>query len=189
MRYDTSKAAAYVGSDGIGGTYINNAPAGANPIAWTTRLSIDSAGAMTLTNGSITTPMLAAGAAQQSIGSYIGLPSFSMAPTGGWVLVPGVTCSFTTTGGMLRVEYTLPIIVANAGALIGMAVGFDGAAAYGLQSTTSPSANSGITFGGTLYNQLAAGTHTASLWLLWSVGAITPAVSIYATLDVSEQKR
>jgi hypothetical protein len=189
MRYDTSKAAAYVGSDGIGGTYINNAPAGANPIAWTTRLSIDSAGVLTLPAGSITTPMLAANAVQQQIGSYVGLPSFSMTPTGGWVLVPGVTFSFTTTGNLLRIEYSLPIVAAGAAQAIGMAIGVNGAANIGVQSISNGGSNYSLTFSGTYYLAIGAGTHTLSLWLIWGTGTIVPASSIYATLYATEQKR
>jgi hypothetical protein len=147
------------------------------------------ASSLVLPPGSITTSMLAAGAAQQQLGSYYATPSFSTTVTSGWVATP-VSFQATTAGGLLRLEASAALYHSVGGA--GFYVGWmqDGVINPALAYYNAPGSNWTVNFGMTWYAQPAAGLHTFTL-AVYNAAAGTLALqsAAVATLYVTEQKR
>jgi hypothetical protein len=145
-------------------------------------------GALVLPAGSIGTAALATGAVQQQLGQYAQAPSFATSVIN-WVTTP-VSVQFTTAGGLLRLEASMPLYHSVAGA--GFYVGYtlDGVIQSSLAYYNSPGVNYTINFGVTWYAQPTAGLHTFAMAVyMATAGTLTINTAVASTLYVTEQKR
>jgi len=140
--------------------------------------------------GSITTPMLAANAAQQLLGTWDGAATFSTTTTGTWQATP-VSVSVTTGGGVIRIECAFSIYhsAANAGVYAGIYV--DGVQLASNMVVNMPGNNSLLPISFVYYDTgRAAGAHTYALWLQnGNAGTLTLCNFNNSTLFITEQKR
>jgi hypothetical protein len=147
-------------------------------------------GTLTMPAGTITTTMLAAGAAQQQLGSYFNAVSgWSTTVLNAWVAT-AVSLQATTAGGLLRLEASLPLYhsVGGAGFYVGWML--DGNIQNAMAYYISPGINYTVNFGMTWYATPAAGLHTFALAVYsTNAGALSINAAAVATLYVTEQKR
>lgn len=153
-------------------------------------LTTYSPGTLNLPAGSVGTSAIAANAVQQLVVNVATQGVWNTTTTNVWVLTL-LNGSFTTSGGLLRFEWSLPLYhtVATAGLYIG--VGWDGAVQANVGVTNTPALASGaFTISGIYYVGLAAGTHTASIWLdNLTAGTLGVNTAVTSLLYVTEQKR
>jgi len=178
QRYDVAQPAMHL-AVGQGALSINYAPAGANPIsAWTQRIGIDATGTVTLP----------AGTAQQALGQYVGAPTFSVSAVNAWTETP-VKVTITSTGALLRIEYSTCWKHSAANATCQIGLGFDGTVSIGLLETTQALATASIPYSGVYYTTLAAGSHTVAIFMINnSTGTLSIDNGINSTIYVTEQR-
>jgi len=146
-----------------------------------------SGGALTLPAGSVGTSAIAANAAQQLVGQYVNIPSWSTTTTAAWIPT-AITCTFTTGGGLLRFEWIVTSYHSAGGSWM-LAIGWDGVAQYAL-NIANMGANFVSTMTGAFYFTLAAGSHSATLFVyLFNAGTLTINQNVQSVLFVTEQKR
>ena len=188
QRYDVAQAAMNI-SVGTGQLSLQGAPAGANPIsAWTSYLTLTPAGALTLPNGSITTPMIAANAVQAQVGSYFNTPTFSTT-TLGWVTTPVSTGSVSCTGAVVRIEMGLNFSHSAANGQCYVAIGMDGTQ-ISYQIINMPTANTLSHACLIHYASPSVGNHTFQAMVNNTVaGTLTLYSSAHSWIWVTEQRR
>jgi hypothetical protein len=187
QRYDTAQPASQVQVSG-GALTVLTAPAGANPITWTSRMSINSAGVLSLPNASITTPMIASGAVQALVASYFAGNGWTTTATGGSQETT-VACTGTFTGVQVRIEYSVCLYLNAAGPACYVGLGFDGSVAANLAYFISPGANYSVTISGVWYAYPPAGSHRVSVFIQASAGyVVTFNSAINHTLWCTEQR-
>jgi len=158
---------------------LQNAPAGANPITWTQRVLLDAA------SGKVTLP---AGTAQQAMGQYVGAPTFSISTVNTWTETP-IKATITSTGALLRIEYSTCWKHSAANATCQIGLGFDGTVSIGLLETTQALATASIPYSGVYYTTLPAGSHTVAVWMINnSTGTLSIDNGINSTIYVTEQR-
>jgi len=158
---------------------LQNAPAGANPITWTQRVLLDAA------SGKVTLP---AGTAQQAMGQYVGAPTFSISTVNTWTETP-IKATITSTGALLRIEYSTCWKHSAANATCQLGLGFDGTVSIGLLETTQALATASIPYSGVYYTTLPAGSHTVAVWMINnSTGTLSIDNGINSTIYVTEQR-
>jgi len=131
---------------------------------------------------------LPAAAVQQLLGQYSAVPSFSTTLTG--LVDTPVTVSVTTTGGLVRIEYSMTLQHSLAGGQVLVALAHDTipeSVGYAYVSI----AGQLVTVAGTRYlSGLAAGAHafTMKVQNVTASGTLSAAAGILAWLYVTEQK-
>lgn len=146
-------------------------------------------GSLALPPGSITTPAIATNAVQQQLASYVLATTWSTTVINAWVAT-AVTVSFTSGGGLLRVDMSMPLChsIVAAGFYIGYMI--DGVISSALAYYTSPGQSYGMNFGMTIYTTTTAGPHTLTLAVYnATAGTFSVLPQALATLYVTEQKR
>lgn len=148
-----------------------------------------SGGTLEVPDGSIKTADLANNAANGPLTYYTAVPTWST-PGPGWVQTP-ITVSFQTTGGQLRIEYSLTAMHTVANAQWQVAIGWDGTMQMGVQYVPgTPLANVPMTVNGSYYVVLSAGGHSVQLFVyLVNAGTLSLYAGTYQLLYVTEQKR
>ena len=150
-------------------------------------------GTLTLPNSSVTTPMLAANAVQQLIGSYVTTPAWSSTATSTWVATPVATASIACSGAPVRIEFTVPFqhSVANGNYAYGIAVDPPNQTPIIYWWTAGRATANGLqTVTGVAYYTPSVGNHIFAVVIFNSTaGTLTIYGSGYSTLYVTEQKR
>jgi hypothetical protein len=178
MRYDVAQPAIVVNA-GSNGLYIYAAPAGANPISYTTRIGVPITGPVTLPVGT----------AQSWLASIRGGNGFNTSSNGVWVKTSVEIANLVMTGATARIDWGLSFANTVAGAACYVGIGIDGAAPAAPDvGMTSPVASYGMAASGTLYWTPAAGTHSVALWIQTSAGTMSLNAGVYANLNVTEQR-
>ena len=178
QRYDTSKAASLLFASDLG-IYMYGAPAGANPAAFTQYFVVGTNGALVLPSGST----------QKLLGTYNqSLSGFSTTVVA-WTPTP-ITVSITTTGGLLRIEWSTCLYsptTANAGLIVGL--GWDGAIQVGTHGGNLGAINQISSYSGVFYVSLSAGTHTVTVYVnQLQTGTLSIWNGMNSLLYVTEQK-
>jgi hypothetical protein len=148
-------------------------------------------GVLSLPAGSITTPMLAANAAQQLIGSYIGVPNWSSTTTSTWLLTPIATGPVACGGGLLRCETSFIVQHSVASGYFVSGLGWDGAVQVVMSATHAPGVNYQVTISYVYYVSGLSGSHNFQIFIAhYTAGTLSlPNISAFSTLYVTEQKR
>lgn len=188
QRFDIATAAMHFNMNPTGFALLS-ASAGANPIsAWTQLMSLSSAGVLTLPNGSVTTPMLAANAAQQMLGQYAANTTFSTTAVGSWVATPALV-NVTTSGGTVRLELSLTMTHTGAGAFYYVAILRDGGI-VGSQIVHQSVAGYNTAIAMIYYDTPPAGAHTYGVYVNnQGAGTLATQPSTTTALYANEQKR
>ena len=190
QRFDVAQPYSIL-SGNASGLYLYTGAAGANPAtAYSQKFGVDTAGNTTIT-GNLTvqgsTAKLPAGSIQSLVGQYQATPTWSSTTATAW-LATGVSANFTTSGGLLRFEFSSSFIhtAPNAYIQIGIAIDTPGSPnVYWIQTISQ----SGTLCTGVWYGTVTAGAHTAYVIVYnYTVGTLSQAGSTFHTLYVTEQK-
>jgi hypothetical protein len=147
---------------------------------------ITATNSLSLPAGSVTTPMLAAGAAQAIIGSFNGVGGGWSTGAAGW-LETSVAVIGTYTGGLnVRIEWSLSFYNSIAGAIINLGIGIDGGLWVGTHVIHTPGANYYCSASGVVYYTMPAGSHRVAVFLNMNAGVSTIS---YGTMYCTEQRR
>lgn len=132
---------------------------------------------------------LPAGTAQAQIGVYVNTPTFSTTAPSSWVATP-ITCQATSTGGLLRVEYSVLISHTVATATLYHGVALDTVVQGPWSYDQVPAAGGLIRGVGGLYLTPAAGLHTFTVNLFNNTGSGTMSIPAagHCYLYVTEQR-
>jgi hypothetical protein len=183
--------------DGGNGTQIGvNMPAGYAgrledfQVAGVSKWHVDATG-NTVASGTGTFGGLAvpAGTVQQLRGSYAGSTAWSQT-TATWTATPITTGSFTTAGGLLRIEWSVSMAQTTANTLVQIALGWAGSVQLAVSQATFGVANSNLTVSGVYYTTLAAGPQTVTVYVSNNSGsgAVSQTAGLSSLLYVTEQK-
>jgi hypothetical protein len=148
------------------------------------------AGGIALPNGSVTTAMLAPGAAQQLIGSYVAGNSFATTTINAWVPTTATTGSIACSGAQCRIECGTQFYHSLAGAGVYTGLMVDGGVVGAMSYSIIPGASWTVQVGWTFYYTPPAGNRTFTLGLLTAnAGTTTIQGAALTSLYVTEQRR
>jgi hypothetical protein len=143
---------------------------------------------LVLPNGVITTPMLAAQACQQLLGSYVQLTTFTLSSTSTWTETPAQV-NVTFGGNLVRIEFAFGAFCPIKGQRVAWGIMVDGAAPLvTLGGLDAPEANYGSMAAGCYYLTPSASSHRIGIGLFGPSGAGLIS-NLATTLYVTEQKR
>jgi hypothetical protein len=177
-RYATGSTATLIQA-GPAAAVIYTAPAGANPISWTSRMAVDAA------SGKVTLP---AGTAQAQVGGYTGSPTFTLSTVNAWTETP-IKVTITATGAPIRVEFSTGFWHSAANGKCQVGVGFDGVVQLGMMTGFAPVANMQMNFSLIWYTTPTPGSHTVSVFVINNAtGTLTLDNGINSLMYVTEQR-
>ena len=144
-------------------------------------------------DGSIGTTEIATGAVQQQLGSFVAAANWTLPQSFVWTETPiQVTCTPTTAGSLLRVEWNFIVVCPTKGQRVYWTVMSDGSMVAGaaLGGMDSPENNFAMmAYGCYYYTPQAIGTsRRLAIGLSGPSGTLIPN-AIYSTMFVTEQKR
>lgn len=138
-----------------------------------------------LQTGVVSTQMIAANATQQLLGSQSG-QGFSTTTVSTWVATP-LSATVTTSGGMLRMFYSLGGACSTAGNSFYTGLGWSGVVQVQLTLTKQALAAATANCAAEFYAALPAGTYTIGVWINQDAGSFQFNGPNY--LYINEQKR
>jgi hypothetical protein len=143
-----------------------------------------------IADGTIATADIAANAVQQFLGNYTANPTFSTTTTSSWLATP-VTFSFTSGGGVIRVECLTNIGHSASGGRAYLGLAFDGGGTTPTAFFTASSAGAYLGFCLVQYSlSMGAGAHTCTLNVYnIDAGTLSLKSDTASLLYVTEQKR
>jgi hypothetical protein len=133
---------------------------------------------------------LPAGTAQQLLGQYYTASAWATSAPNTWQESPIQTPTFTSTGGVLRIEAHGSIVGSVLGSVIAMGLGIDGVVTWpSIQVLWPPANNAPVAYSFHMYHSsLAAGVHRVSVFVNVNTGVATLWASSNQGLWVTEQR-
>jgi hypothetical protein len=172
------------------GTSLITADATGVTLAGPVNLPVGSVTSAMILDGTVATVDIAANAVQQNLVNYTGTPSaWSTGGTGTWVETTHKQ-TFTSGGGLLRIEMSICLQHTAAGASVFVGVGTDDALQSALAAVIFPAGSNIVTASMIYYATLAAALHSAEAFVYNNTtGTVSINGSVSSSLYVTEQKR
>jgi len=147
-------------------------------------------GTAELADGAVTTAKLATNAAQQLIGQYQAVPTFTTTTVGVWTVTTVSTGSIACSGARCRIVCSGTAFHSVAGTQVTLGLMVDAVATYSMLAFAAPGVNYVVPFCFEVYHVPAAGNHTFALMLNnGATGTAGLFGNVFHTLFVSEEKR
>lgn len=193
-RYDVAQPSGVIIAAGNPLLQVFGATAGANPIGWSTKASIDAAGTMTLAGGLVVNApagpgwvTLPVGSVNNFLGQYMGAPTWTLTLVGQWIESP-LQVAATTMGRMVRVDFAMTFSCNVDGTIMTFGPGIDGVIQYASGQVHQAGANRLMTISGTWYLTPAAGSHRFSVIININSNQLTISNGVYNFLNVTEMR-